>query len=632
MNIESLILIPVLASIVGYLVGRKSEKARNILLILFSITNLVIVIKMFPIVKNMDLISHYENVMGIGLYLKLDLIRYVFVLLTSLVWLLVMIYSTTYIEKYSHRNRYYFIMMLTYGSTIGFFMCDNLLNLFAFFEMVSFTSYFLVIHDEDRYSHEAGVSYLSMAIFGGLLILLGIFLLSNYSSSLNLESIDISSINYTMKITIGILIMIGFGVKASLFPFHGWLPKAHPAAPAPASAILSGVLIKTGVFGIYITLIDIFKGDFTLSLTLMVLAIINILHGGSMAIFQRNIKRIIAYSSMSQAGFIVLGISIYGLSGMKSLETLGSIVLYSFNHSMFKVLLFLVAGMIYLITHDLSINKLKGFGKNKLALKLLFAIGAFGLCGIPGFNGFISKNLLHHQLVLVKDVLGVKLYYIIEFVFIFGSVLTVAYMVKIFRHVFLEENDNYYGQHKKTMRNVCMTSVSIFALIVISMGVFEKNVMGYLEIITGEHHFKSLSMYNVNSILMSILILFAGIMISIIMKKLLYKVSDDIYVNPTLNCFSIEKDIMYRFFSGFVTIITNITIKLDKWILNTISILNKKIYLLNKEVESTSNNSEGKCIPLIEYLSVLKFENSTIDFSIVAITVVVVITFITMVI
>jgi formate hydrogenlyase subunit 3/multisubunit Na+/H+ antiporter MnhD subunit len=627
---EVILLIPIIAGILGYLVGRKNEKFRNILLITFSIINFIIVVRIFPLVEAGDIVSYHQNLMGIGLYLRLDLMRYVFILLTSLVWMLVLIYSTTYIEKYSHRNRYYLIMMLTYGSTIGFFLCDNLLNLFAFFEMVSFTSYFLVIHDEDKYSHEAGVSYLSMAIFGGLLILLGIFLLSNYVDTLSIMTIDVSTIPYNIKIIIGLLFLIGFGVKASLFPFHGWLPKAHPAAPAPASAILSGVLIKTGVFGIYITLIEIMKGEPVLSITLMILAMINIIHGGTMAIFQRNMKRIIAYSSMSQAGFILLGISIYGISHMESLETLGAIVLYSFNHSMFKVLLFLVAGMIYLVTHDLSINKIRGFGRHKLFLKILFIIGFFGLCGIPGFNGYISKTLMHHQLHLVAHTMGEAVYYLLEFVFFAGSVLTAAYMIKIFRHVFMENNEEYMGQHKKEMRNACMLSVAIFAAIVVYTGLVEHQVMNILETITGEHHFHGLKVYDFKSILTSLGILTGGLLLSTFARKKLYSEENLIYTNPTLKWFSIEMDIMYRFFRIFVTSITNITIFLDKSINNTITSFNAKIRLLNSKEEENVKEAKGKCIPLIEYLSVLNFENVTIDFSVVAITVVVVIAFFTM--
>jgi hypothetical protein len=194
----------------------------------------------------------------------------------------------------------------------------------------------------------------------------------------------------------------------------------------------------------------------------------------------------------------------------------------------------------------------------------------------------------------------------------------------------MENNEEYMGQHKKEMRNACMLSVAIFAAIVVYTGLVEHQVMDILETITGEHHFHGLKVYDFKSILTSLGILTGGLLLSTFARKKLYSEENLIYTNPTLKWFSIEMDIMYRFFRIFVTSITNITIFLDKSINNTITSFNAKIRLLNSKEEEIVKEAKGKCIPLIEYLSVLNFENVTIDFSVVAITVVVVIAFFTM--
>ena len=185
---------------------------------------------------------------------------------------------------------------------------------FTFFEIMSFTSYALVIHDEDDYSHEAGDTYITMAVAGGLVLLMGLFLMYNYTQTLEISQLydKIYTIG-NMKYVISALIIIGFGVKAGMFPLHNWLPKAHPAAPAPASAILSGILLKTGIFGILVTSQIIMKGDIYISTAIFVLGLINMFLGGLLAIFQRNIKRILAYSSMSQMGYILVGIGLMGI-------------------------------------------------------------------------------------------------------------------------------------------------------------------------------------------------------------------------------------------------------------------------------------------------------------------------------
>lgn len=426
-----ILIIPFIASFIGYFIGSKNEKYRDIFNVLFTAIELILVMLIFPNVKNGDLTYFVPNIMGTGLFLKIDMLRYAMLVISALAWFLTTMYSTQYLLKHKNRNRYYLFSMLTYAATIGIFMSENIINMFTFFEIMSLTSYILVIHDEDKYSHEAGVSYISMAIAGGLVMLMGIFLLFDYTGTLNIGEISKTLPNLgNVKYVISTLIIVGFGVKASMFPLHTWLVKAYTAAPAPASAIISGVLLKAGLFGIIIVVDEMMAGDEKMSFVIFVIGIINIYLGGILAMMQRNIKRVIAYSSLSQTGFMLMGIGLIGILGKEGGVAIVGTILFMVNHAIFKILLFLGAGIIYMIYNDLSINKIYGFGKNKIKLKIIFLIGILGITGIPGFNGYTSKTLIHEAILEAYHLTDNIFYKFSEIAFLLGGALTIAYMMK----------------------------------------------------------------------------------------------------------------------------------------------------------------------------------------------------------
>ncbi|QEK13418.1 hypothetical protein FQB35_14740 [Crassaminicella thermophila] len=261
-----ILILPGISSFIGWMIGKKSEKNRDVFNVIMTSIEFLVVILLYRRILQGPIEIFIPDIMGIGLYLKLDSFRYIFVFITTFIWSLATMYSTQYLIKYKNRNRYYAFFMLTLTSTVGIFLSENILNLFTFFEIMSFTSYALIIHDEDKYAHEAGKSYIAMAIGAGLVLLMGLFLLYDYTATLNISQIaeKMRSLG-NIKYLISALIMIGFGAKASMFPLHVWLPKAHPAAPTPASAILSGILIKTGIFGIIITVGIMMEWDLILS-------------------------------------------------------------------------------------------------------------------------------------------------------------------------------------------------------------------------------------------------------------------------------------------------------------------------------------------------------------------------------
>lgn len=546
-----ILVFPTLGAFLGFALGRKKESYRDIFNVIMTGIVFATVTYLYKYVSVETIEFSVPNIMGTGLYLKLDVFRYIFLWVTTFVWFLVTLYSTRYLVKYKNRNRYYLFFMLTLASTIGIFISENLLNLFTFFEIMSLTSYVLVIHDEDDYSHEAGNTYLVMAVSGGLVLLMGLFLLYDYTKTLDINELHAAVKNLgNVKYFISALIIIGFGVKAGMVPFHIWMPKAHPAAPAPASAILSGILVKTGIFGIMIVVNIMMAEDMPLSIVILIIGFLNMFIGGFLAMFQRNIKRILAYSSMSQIGYILVGI---GLAGI--LREHGSIAIYGslyyvLSHAIFKSLLFMVAGVIYVVLHELSINLIGGFGRNKKILKVLFLIGMFSIMGIPGFNGYTGKTLLHVALSEAHHMYGGFFLTLAEFVFTLSSAFTAAYLLKIFIAIFVEKNDPFIEKMRMQFRGMMYIPMAILGAACIYIGIRPDKIFTLIEkaidTFPGYHKIAQPHFYSASHISSSFVIAGIGICVYVLFIRACLRKKDGEhwwYKNYALNWFNLERDI-----------------------------------------------------------------------------------------
>ena len=240
----------------------------------------------------------------------------------------------------------------------------------------------------------------------------------------------------------GILILIGFGAKAGAFPLHIWLPTAHPAAPAPASAVLSGVITKTGIYGVLVLSTTIFLYDGRWGMLLAVIGGITMVLGAVLAVCSIDLKRTFACSSISQIGFILVGISMQCLLGHHNALAVDGTILHIFNHSLIKMVLFPAAGVIHLSTHSYDLNDIRGFGRKKPLLAVLMGVPMLSLAGLPLLNGYVSKTLLHESIVeyiaLAPEYGG--LFTGLEWLFLLSGGLTLAYMLKLFVCLFLERN------------------------------------------------------------------------------------------------------------------------------------------------------------------------------------------------
>lgn len=407
---------------------------------------------------------YLPEICGYGLSFQLDGFRMVFAAVTVLAWAMSLALSVEYMKHEAHQGRYYFFTVVTLLATLGVFLSADFFTALIFFEIMSFTSYTWVAQTEKAAALRAADTYLAVAVIGGLAMLMGLFLLYHMYGTLDFEELEYLLRNTEptpMLYAAGVCILTGFGAKAGIFPLHIWLPKAHPVAPAPASALLSGVLTKTGIFGVIVLTVRVFAGDMRWGRLLLVLGAATMFIGALLAVFAVDLKRTLACSSVSQIGFIVIGLGMCGLLfGEHTLAAHGA-MLHMVNHSLIKLVLFLSAGVIYMNTHKLDLNVIRGFGRRKLFLKLCFLTGALSIGGIPLFSGYISKTLLHESIL---EYGGGGWMRALEILFIFSGGLTVAYMTKLFVTIFMEKNEDAALQQKYDEKKMYLTPLSAAAI------------------------------------------------------------------------------------------------------------------------------------------------------------------------
>lgn len=410
------------------------------------------------------LMGNVSGICGFGLHFTLDGFRLIYAVIASFMWMMTTVISREYMAHHKNSGRFYLFLLLTLGATMGVFLSADLYTTFIFFEIMSFTSYVWVAQEENCASLRAASTYLAVAVFGGLVMLLGIFVLYYELGTLTISELWQAASQYQNKKVLsaaGGCLLVGFGAKAGAFPLHIWLPKAHPVAPAPASALLSGILTKTGIFGILVICSQLFWQDASWGKWILGIGTVTMFTGALLAVFSVDLKRTLACSSMSQIGFIMVGAGMQGLLGAENALAVHGTFLHMVNHSLIKLVLFMAAGVIFMNAHALNLNEIRGFGRRKPLLKVIFLIGALAIGGIPLFGGYVSKTLLHESIV---EYGGGWIMRAVEYLFLFSGGLTIAYMTKLYVAIFIEPNEDGYLQEKyDTLRNY-MNPQSTFAL------------------------------------------------------------------------------------------------------------------------------------------------------------------------
>ena len=488
-----LVLLPMTGALLSYLIGRVNKETRNVFALLVTVAEAVLITLMLVrVCAGEQLFCELPRLLG-GIRFETDGFRGVYAAVAGLMWMMTSLFSAEYLHHYHNRNRYWFFTLMTFGATVGVFLAADLMTAFIFFEIMSFTSWVMVVHDENEAAMRAGQTYLAVAVLGGMVMLMGLFLLSNLTGTMRISELRtacaaVPAERRTELYLAGSLILFGYGAKAGMFPLHIWLPKAHPAAPAPASALLSGILTKAGIFGVLVLSAQVFLHDAGWGTALLALGEMTMLLGAVLAVFSVNLKKTLACSSVSQIGFILTGIGMQCLCGAENGMAVWGTELHMINHSMFKLVLFMSAGAVYMNTHKLNLNDIRGFGRGKPALMLAFLCGCLGIAGVPLFSGYISKTLLHESIVEYTEMLAeaggsVLLMKGAEWIFLLSGGLTAAYMTKLFVAVFVEKNADpavqarYDAMNRKYMNRFSAAALLIPAALLPLLGMTPSHTM-----------------------------------------------------------------------------------------------------------------------------------------------------------
>ncbi len=392
--------------------------------------------------------------------------------------LLVSVYSARYMEHDESVSLYYALLLAMVGGMVGVAFAGDFFTLFVFWELMAISSYVLVAFRKHLWEPvEAGFKYLIMSAAGTGMILFAFSMLYGVAGTLNFAYLSQAMSNGALVgqgwVMVALALLIaGFGVKAAIVPLHTWLPDAHPAAPSPISAMLSGVVIKTGVLALIRTLFLIFSPTYGFNWSWLILgfAILTMTVGNLMALVQDDIKRLLAFSSVAQIGYIVFAIGIagyalsYGLSRTIAALALGAALLHVLNHALMKGLLFLCAGSFLHASGTRSLSKLSGIAHKMPASGVILFIAGLAISGIPLFNGFISELLIVISAFMAQLPL-------LAFAMLLNVLLGFGYYLRMIRVIVWQEPLPELAEVKESPVSM-VAPMALMALLCIVIGIY----------------------------------------------------------------------------------------------------------------------------------------------------------------
>ena len=356
-------------------------------------------------------------------------------LLTGWGWLFAVIFATEYMKSEEKESRFYGFLFLSEACLVCVFFAANLLTLYLFFELLTLLSLPLVLHTGTKDATAGAFSYLFYSIAGAILALFGIFVVYHAAGTLDFSAGGYLSADKPLLLAGVLACVLGFGAKAGLYPLHAWLPAAHPQAPAPASALLSGLITKSGVMAIlrllyYIVVPDSVRGTWV-QFVLLGLALLTVLVGSAMALPEKNFKRRLAFSSVSQVSYVLVGLFLFDPTALT-----GSLLQILF-HMIAKVGLFLCAGALIHLTDKTGVEDFAGYGRVYPAVFVCYTMFSLSLIGIPPFGGFFSKWELAVGALHTDGVFA----WLTPVVLLLSALLTAGYLLPMTVHAFFPGKD-----------------------------------------------------------------------------------------------------------------------------------------------------------------------------------------------
>jgi multicomponent Na+:H+ antiporter subunit D len=461
------IAIPLVTAFLLPIFGKKGKSVATLLANLATISLLVLAVASIGQDDRVYEVGKWPIPLGINLVF--DGLSCLLLLTISVVSAAAMFFSIRYMEQYTAKSKYMSLFLLMVAGMNGVVLSGDIFNLFVFLEIASIASYALVGFGCEHEELEASFKYMVMGSIASIFVLFAIALVYGNTGSLNMAYISKAisrPLNPGLAFAMGLFI-VGFGLKAALVPFHAWLPDAHPSAPAPISAMLSGVLIKAlGVYALARVLFNVFGISVSTGWLLVALGLLSMVAGAFLAIGQWDIKRLMAYSSISQLGYVVLGIGLGGLIiardgnvAWASLAILGGLF-HLVNHAVYKSLLFLTSGSVQMSTGTRDMKQMGGLAQKMPVTRATCTIASASIAGIPPFSGFWSK------LILVIAAVQASFYWVAA-VIVLVSLCTLIMYLKVQRYTFLGELPENLQQVKESKGSMLVAMVFLACLCVI---------------------------------------------------------------------------------------------------------------------------------------------------------------------
>lgn len=410
---------------------------------------------------------------SLPIYFKVDTLGRLFASLMVLVWLLGGFFSFEYMKHEKNEQRFYGFYLILYGVLFGLDFSGNLITMYLFYEFMTLTALPLVLHTQTKEAVMAGLKYLFYSFAGAYMALFGVFVMGKYAKTLEFTPggvIDPAVLreNETLFLVVALLMILGFSVKAGMFPMHAWLTAAHPAAPGPASAVLSGIIVKGGILALIRVVFEIIGPDFIrgswVQRLWMALSLLTVLLGSLLAFREPVLKKRLAYSTVSQLSYILFGLSLFDRQAMT-----GSL-LHIAAHVFIKVALFLTAAAVIYMTGCKRVEELRGVGKGMPVTMWCYTIVSLGLVGIPPTSGFISKWYLAagalHTGIPVFSWLG-------PVILLISALLTAGYLLPVSMEGFFPgkeyDAERFQGKEPPLLMRV---PLMIFAGFTLALGLF----------------------------------------------------------------------------------------------------------------------------------------------------------------
>ncbi len=484
MGQSALILLAIIVPIawgLGVLI-RPAYKTRKAMLtsvaIGFVITTLLSLAILLIGDMEVQVVSLGENM---DIYFHADKMGRVFMTIVTIVLPLVGIYAFEYMGHYEEEKRFFGFYLMVYGVLLALSYAGNIITFYLFYEMMSIFSMPLVFHFRSREAIMAGLKYLFYSLCGAYFVLFGIYFLNQYAATLNFVpggTLDMARAvgDKGLLLVVAMSMIIGFGVKAGMVPLHAWLPTAHPIAPAPASATLSSIIVKMGVFGVMRVVYYLFGADFLrgtwVQQVWLILTLVTVFMGSMLAYREKVFKKRLAYSTVSQVSYILFGMAL-----MNPVALTGSI-LHILFHAVIKSALFMSAGAIIYKTGIERVDEMKGIGKKMPKILWSYTLCALALIGIPPASGFISKwYLATGSLATEIPVFS----WLGPVVLLISALLTAGYLLPITIDGFFPGPEfDYKHLEKKDPTKQMLVPIMLLAAFAVLFGVFPNFFIGYI--------------------------------------------------------------------------------------------------------------------------------------------------------